>query len=160
MMGFAGTLSAQTTDPAYVEKLEKLYKNTVPILQPKGLETALKAEKKPILLDTRSPEEFAVSHIENARFIDFNRFNKSDVADLDRERPVVVYCTVGYRSERIGEKLEKLGFKTVYNLYGGIFEWVNQGHPVVDAQGNPTKKVHAFSEDWGKWLQKGEKIYR
>ena len=72
---------------------------------------------------------------------------------------MVVYCTVGYRSERIGEKLQKMGFQDVHNLYGGITEWVNQGHKVVDPEGNETPKVHTYSKDWGKWLKEGEKVW-
>lgn len=159
MIGIDSSGFAQTTEPAYVKKLEELYKNSVPTIQAKDLSKAISNDQNPILLDTRSAAEFGVSHIKGARFVDYDKFSKKDVADIDLNRTVVVYCTVGYRSERIGEKLQKLGFKYVYNLYGGIFEWVNQGNNVVDANGNPTKKVHAYSEDWGKWLQKGEKVY-
>jgi hypothetical protein len=71
----------------------------------------------------------------------------------------VVYCTVGVRSEKVGEKLKAAGYQNVRNLYGSIFEWVNQGNPVVDNQGKPTQQVHAYSRVWGVWLNKGEKIY-
>ena len=160
MLGFSASLMAQATDPAYVKKLDKLYKHSVPVIQPDDLHEIVTAGKEFTLLDTRSSAEFEVSHIKDARFIEYNKFNKKNVADLDRDQAIVVYCTVGYRSERIGDKLKKLGFKNVFNLYGGIFEWVNQGNTVVDANGNPTEKVHAFSKDWGKWLKTGEKIYK
>jgi fumarate hydratase class II len=55
--------------------------------------------------------------------------------------------------------LEKAGFKKVMNLQGGIFDWVNNGYPVYDNDGNETKKVHAYDKSWGKWLTKGEKVY-
>jgi rhodanese-related sulfurtransferase len=42
---------------------------------------------------------------------------------------------VGYRSEKVTEKLQKAGFTQVSNLYGGIFEWVNQGYPIVNQSG-------------------------
>lgn len=71
---------------------------------------------------------------------------------------VIVYCSVGYRSERIGEKLQDAGFINVQNLYGGIFKWVNEGMPVYNSIG-PTKQVHGYSRSWGVWLQKGEKVY-
>lgn len=160
MLGFSASIMAQATDPAYVKKLDKLYKHSIPVIQPSELETAIRSVQHPIILDTRSPEEFEVSHIKGARFVDYSKFSKKDVEDLDRARPIVVYCTVGYRSERIGDKLAKLGFTTVYNLYGGIFEWVNQGYAVVDAHGKPTSKVHAYSEDWGQWMKQGEKVYK
>lgn len=50
------------------------------------------------------------------------------------------------------------GFTRVSNLYGGIFEWVNEGHPVV-RNGMPTEEVHAFSKTWGIWLRRGTKVY-
>ena len=78
---------------------------------------------------------------------------------VDKETTIVVYCSVGYRSEKVGERLKKAGFKKVLNLYGGIFDWVNKGFPVYDNSGNQTKKVHAYDKSWGKWLTKGEKIY-
>jgi rhodanese-related sulfurtransferase len=61
-------------------------------------------------------------------------FSEEVVADLPREAPVIVYCSVGYRSEKIGEKLQKLGFQNVHNLYGGIFQWKNDGFEVLNAQ--------------------------
>jgi 3-mercaptopyruvate sulfurtransferase SseA len=66
---------------------------------------------------------------------------------------------VGYRSEKISEKLKQAGFKDVSNLYGGIFEWVNQGNPVVDENGKITDNIHAYSKTWGVWLNKGVKVY-
>ena len=50
---------------------------------------------------------------------------KYKVEDIARESTIVVYCSVGYRSEKIAEELDKLGFTNVSNLYGGIFEWIN-----------------------------------
>ena len=53
---------------------------------------------------------------------------------------------------------QKAGFKKVYNLYGGIFHWVNEGRTVF-ANGKPTLRVHAYSKPWSVWLTKGEKVY-
>ena len=43
-----------------------------------------------------------------------------------------MYCSIGKRSEKVTQKLKKAGYNNVSNLYGGIFEWVNQGNEVVD----------------------------
>ncbi|HCQ29365.1 MAG TPA: rhodanese-like domain-containing protein, partial [Flavobacteriales bacterium] len=51
------------------------------------------------------------------------------------------------------------GYKNVFNLYGGIFDWKNKGFRVVDNQGKETEKVHPYNEKWGVWLTKGEKAY-
>ena len=53
-----------------------------------------------------------------------------------------------------------MGYKEVYNLYGGIFEWVNQGNRVVTGENNSvTKQVHAYDKVWGTWLKEGVKVY-
>ena len=111
------------------------------------------------LLDAREPAEFGVSHIANAISIGYDQFNVGTVKNLDKNSKIVVYCSVGYRSEKIAEKLKKEGFAHVSNLYGGIFEWVNQGNPVIDSNGQFTKRVHGYSKSWGIWLNKGEKVY-
>ena len=153
-------MMAQSTPTAYDKELGRLYKFTVPTVEATVLATALQGKSVPVLLDTRTKEEYMVSHLPGALFVDYDRFKENSVAHLDRNASVVVYCTVGYRSERIGERLQKMGFTQVRNLYGGIFEWVNEGNVVVGADGKPTNKVHAYSESWGKWLTKGEKVYQ
>ena len=115
--------------------------------------------KNVILLDTRERSEYDVSHLPNARWVGYKDFDLSRVADIPKDANVVAYCTVGYRSEKVGEKLQKAGFSNVHNLYGSIFEWVNQGNVVYDNAGKTTPKVHAYSKKWGVWLNKGEKIY-
>ena len=111
------------------------------------------------LLDARSEEEFTVSHLQGARWVGYSDFDDLRVRDLSKETPILVYCSVGYRSEKITVRLKKMGFQEVYNLYGGLFEWVNQGGTVVDLEGGSTTKVHAFDRIWGVWLRRGEKVY-
>ncbi|MCR9181339.1 MAG: rhodanese-like domain-containing protein [Flavobacteriaceae bacterium] len=114
-----------------------------------------------LLMDTRERKEFEVSKIEGAVYIGYNQFSINQFVNFatDKTRPIVVYCSLGIRSEDIGEKLKKAGYTNVKNLYGGIFEWKNKGFPVVDSDGNKTEKVHAYSKQWGKWLLKGEKVF-
>jgi len=114
-----------------------------------------------LLLDTRERKEFEVSKIEGAVYAGYNEFSMVQFTNFvtDKTRPIVVYCSLGIRSENIGEKLKKAGYTNVKNLYGGIFEWKNKDFPVLDTDGNETEKVHAFSKQWGKWLLKGKKIY-
>ena len=45
------------------------------------------------------------------------------------------------------------------NVYGGIFAWVNTGHPVVTSDGTETDAIHAYSRFWGIWLTRGERTY-
>lgn len=122
-------------------------------------ELAAKDLSKVVLLDAREKNEFQVSHLPNARWIGYETFDPSSVSDLNKSQEIVIYCSIGVRSEKIGEKLQKMGFTNVKNLYGSIFEWVNQGHAVVNPQGSETPEVHAYSKTWGIWLNKGEKVY-
>ena len=108
-----------------------------------------------IILDTREKEEYSVSHIPGAIHVGYSDFSIDDLNDLAKEREIVVYCSVGYRSEKIGEHLKKAGFKHVRNLYGGIFEWINQDNLVVDKSG-PVKNIHPYSPFWGMWINNSE----
>ncbi len=136
--------------------LNGLLSHTVPEI---GVQQASREKSSFVFLDAREPKEFAVSHIQGAIPVGYDHFDWQQVAALPKNQPLVVYCSVGYRSEKISEKLRQAGFTNVSNLYGGIFEWVNQGMPVVDAQGE-TKNVHAYDRTWGLWLNKGRKVYR
>ncbi len=111
-----------------------------------------------IFLDAREKPEFKVSRIENALWIGYDDFKLKRVKDISKDQKIVVYCSVGYRSEKIAERLEKAGYHDVSNLYGGIFEWTNCGNKIVNEKGE-TKKVHTFNKEWSQWLRKGEKIY-
>ena len=121
----------------------------------------VKREPNMVILDARERAEYDVSHLPNAVFIGYNNFEKKIVDSLAKDKPIVVYCSIGYRSEKIGEKLQKLGFTKVYNLYGSIFEWVNQGNIVVDKDNQPTKKVHTYNKNWSRWVEEGkaEKVW-
>ena len=143
----------------YNEKLKSLYRNTVPVLSTDSLMNQIKSGGDYYLLDIRSPEEYKVSHIEKAMLIDYDQFKAEDVKDIPLEARVVVYCSVGYRSERIGEKLQDLGFSDVSNIYGGIFQWKNDKYPVVNSDGQPTDSVHTYNRSWSKWLINGIKVY-
>lgn len=156
--------SSQTPDShsmtAYDRMLGLLYKQTVPTIQPAQLaETLRQNPNGVVLLDTRSPEEYQVSHLRGARFVNYETFKTATFQDVPRNLPVVVYCTVGARSEQVGARLRSLGFQHVSNLYGGIFQWVNEGHAVVNQEG-PTPKVHPYSALWRPWLKQGEAAYK
>lgn len=83
------------------------------------------------LLDVRTPEEYAQGHIAGAANIDvFNRdFIRLAEKDLDKSKPVAVYCRSGKRSADAARQLAAKGFKVV-NLEGGIMAWA-QSQPVT-----------------------------
>lgn len=152
-------LSTCAQEKDFDEKLKILYKNTVPLIKPQQLVSELNRDSSLVVLDCRESQEYETSHIQKAKNVGFNNFTLKSVQDIPKDRMIIVYCSAGYRSERIGEKLQKVGYTRVYNLYGGIFEWVNQDYPVYNSQNEKTKKVHVYSKEWGQWLKKGEKIY-
>ncbi len=156
MIGFVAC--AQNAQ-SFEEKLEQLYSHEVTLIKPDNLHDKLKKNDSVYLLDTRQKKEYQVSHLKDAIWIGYDNYQKSKLKNIPKNATVVTYCTVGYRSEKIGARLEAKGFKNVYNLYGSIIGWVNAGYPVYNNQSQKTKKVHTYSKDWGRWLKKGEPVY-
>ncbi|MCG2459899.1 rhodanese-like domain-containing protein [Flavobacteriaceae bacterium F89] len=137
--------------------LRQWNKNSVPYISV----DQLAALKGPVLLDAREKEEFDISHLQHAIWVGDKTFNMDSVhlKIPDKNTPLIVYCSVGVRSEDIGEKLLANGYTHVKNLYGGIFEWKNDGYPIYDDVGRETDSIHAFSRHWGKLLKSGIKVY-
>lgn len=109
----------------------------------------------PLLLDVREENEYAVSHLAGAL-----RAEKDPVAQLQKigvhtDALIVVYCSVGYRSAVLAEKLQKSGFTNVRNLKGSLFAWANEGRPLVNAFGI-TEGAHPFNILWGRYLEKAK----
>jgi len=141
------------SDEAFDKELKGLLRFSVPVMGVNDLKGKL---GQVVLLDAREEEEFETSHLPGARLVGYDHFQMEAVQDLPRDTTIVVYCSVGYRSERIAERLREAGYEKVYNLYGGIFEWVNQGLPVETATGNPTRQVHTYNKRWSKWIRNPE----
>lgn len=88
--------------------------------------------KESQLLDVRTPEEWSEGIIEGAIMLNYYEDDfDSKLAQLDKEKPVAVYCKSGGRSGGAMTKMNELGFKEVYNLDGGITEWNSKGKPTV-----------------------------
>lgn len=147
--------SAQVQSSAYNLTLKTLLSHSVPEVSV----SQIKEVKDVLLLDAREWNEYQVSHIDKATYVGYDQFEIGKLNSIDKKQKIVVYCSVGYRSEKISEKLKQAGFTDVSNLYGGIFEWVNQRNPVVDEKGRATEKIHAYSKTWGVWLNQGVKVY-
>jgi len=76
------------------------------------------------LIDVRTPEEFAAGNISGATNIDFyNDSFQTKLAELNKDKPVLVYCKSGGRSGKTSKQLSKLGFKEIYDLKGGYTAW-------------------------------------
>lgn len=138
----------RVSDDSFNKKLHFLLREKVPFVSVDSLQTM--ALQDLIILDTRAKEEYDVSHIPGAIFVG-PTFNAADVEQYEKEKTVVVYCSVGYRSEKYGAAMQKMGYDKVYNLYGGIFEWVNNGQVVTTEEGN-TSNIHTYNSNWGKYV--------
>jgi rhodanese-related sulfurtransferase len=143
------------------KKFEKLLKRNLKQSVPVLRISEVLATEDYVLLDTREEKEFKTSHLKNANQVGYDFFDIETVIKNypDKTQPILVYCSIGLRSELVGEKLLKAGYTDVHNLYGGVFEWKNQSHEVVDQNEKSTEKIHTFSKEWSKWLTNGEKVY-
>ncbi|MBD2069834.1 rhodanese-like domain-containing protein [Leptolyngbya sp. FACHB-671] len=103
-----------------------------------------------ILLDTRNPAEFAVSHLANARQVD-PKLETFESLRLPLNTPIVTYCSVGYRSSAIASRLQAAGYSNVVNLKGSIFQWANQGRPLYRNE-QIVQQVHPYNSLWGRLL--------
>ena len=155
MMAYA--YPEKTENSLYGIMLKGLLSNDVPSITVGELR---RNREEYVLIDAREEEEFEVSRLSGAINIPLAADSSLRYvpSDLDKQTPVVVYCSVGYRSEKLTELLLANGFQDVRNLYGGIFEWVNRGYEVENDSGI-TDKVHAYSPFWGVWLRAGERVY-
>jgi rhodanese-related sulfurtransferase len=99
-----------------------------------------------VLVDVRKAEEFAVSHLPQACHATTVEAVKQ--LGLGADQPVVLYCSIGYRSARLVAKLRQAGFTQVYNLEGSIFQWANEGRPLVNDAG-AVSSVHPYNPTWG-----------
>lgn len=84
-----------------------------------------------VLLDVRTPAEYAAGHISGAQLIDWEDPSFSNkVAVLSKTTPYAIYCRSGNRSRAAREAMIAMGFTDVRDLSGGINAWRNAGYPV------------------------------
>ena len=90
--------------------------------------------KNPQIIDVRTPEEYETGHITNAHNFNWNDDDfLKNVADLDKTKPVFVYCLSGGRSSDAAAALRKEGFNTVFEMPGGMMEWRAKNMPLASA---------------------------
>jgi len=90
------------------------------------------ADKSIVLVDVRTPSEFASGHISGATNIDFESGSfESDIKKLDKSKVYAVYCRSGNRSGQATALMAKNGFATIFNLEGGIINWQNAGETLM-----------------------------
>jgi len=146
---------AQVNNWFYKQLLKNVYQPEVSLL---SIEEFSKTTDQYYIIDTRSLAEYEVSHIAGSNFIDFDAYQQYDYTDIGSDQNILVYCSIGARSQDVAIHLSNIGFENVYNLEGGIFEWINQDKEIVNKAGEKTKDIHTFSKAWGIWVNKGNKV--
>lgn len=127
---------------------------TVQTLESKAYSEKLKTTENPQLLDVRTPEEFSVEHLENAKNVNWNGTDfVANAEKLDKSKPVFLYCKVGGRSAQAANKLAELGFKEIYNLEGGIMKWTGNKTTETASKANGTSKT-----DFDKIINSDKKV--
>ena len=154
-LGATTGLAQQTIE----EVLLKYNKQSIPYIYPEML-ADIQRDSSIVLLDTRERKEYQISHIKGALYAGYENFNLQKVSKVikNKEAQIIVYCSLGVRSEDIAEILQKAGYTNIQNLHGGIFDWKNNNLPLVNAKQKQTDSVHVYSKKWGKWLTKGIKV--
>jgi rhodanese-related sulfurtransferase len=100
------------------------------VLSPEDFQREVSAVNR-VLLDVRTPEEYAGGHLQDARNIDFNGADFArDIESLDRNAPYAVYCRSGNRSGKVVAEMRTLGFTNVIDLRGGVLAWEREGRTV------------------------------
>ena len=85
-----------------------------------------------VVLDVRTPGEFAQGHLEGAVLVDYRSPGfREEMAGLEKTKTYLVYCRTGNRSARAMGIMGELGFRSIYNLEGGIKRWLEEGLPAV-----------------------------
>ncbi|MEN9406885.1 MAG: hypothetical protein RLZZ455_101 [Candidatus Parcubacteria bacterium] len=94
--------------------------------------SALAEGKEVILLDVRTPAEYAAGHIEGSVHVELNRL-KHDIegAIPEKSRTMYVYCLSGSRSDLAVPLLERLGYSDVYSVTSGLLAWRAKGLPLI-----------------------------
>jgi rhodanese-related sulfurtransferase len=166
---------ANGTQADYAGFLDSLYDGTVPVVDPDIARSRIESNRDILLLDVRSEPERTVSFIAGSEFVDFGGFSMDAYLGLPRNTPVIAYCAVGYRSERVGEAFIAAGFTDVSHLYGGIIEWHNRGLPLQAGEGGASEvgpgergaavpsaagpPVHGYRPRWGRYVADGNVTY-
>jgi rhodanese-related sulfurtransferase len=149
----------QAKYPKFDDHLRANLQGYIPVIAAEELKEKIARGDKFYLLDARPKEAYDVSHIRRARRVGYKDFGPEKVWMLNRDTEIVVYCSMGFRSEQVGRYMLMMGFKNVRNLYGSIYEWANNDGEVVDNNNEPTNRVFAEDKEKAKFLRKGKAVF-
>ncbi|MBS1729424.1 MAG: thioredoxin [Bacteroidetes bacterium] len=110
-------------------------KNGVEFLKPNDFLAGMDTTVNALVLDVRTPEEFAknrLNHAVNFNWLGSDFVNK--ISQIDKSTPVFVYCLSGGRSKAAAEKMAEVGFTKIYALDGGLLKWQAANLPEIKSQ--------------------------
>ena len=123
----SGTAQQTTTSPVSTQQSAPAIGLTN--LDPAGFQKARKENPAAVVLDVRTPAEFAQTHIDGAVNIDLRDPNfANQIQKLDKSQTYLVYCRTGKRSAMACQLMQNEGFSSLYNLEGGIVAWQAAGN--------------------------------
>lgn len=148
LMGTAAAATADVvTDSAKRARIEALIQEFEPRFTVTQVEASIaqvwSQEKRVVFIDVREPKEIAVSAIPGA--ITQSQFESNP--GLYQGKPLVAYCTIGYRSSKFAERWRQRGV-TIDNLRGGVLLWAHARGKMVDARRQPTQQIHVYGASW------------
>ena len=140
------------------EGFDKMAKNMAgkkaPIITMDEVKAIQKKKEKIIFLDSREYKEYQISHMSGAIWVGYDNIDWTKINKQNKDAKIVIYCSVGFRSGKLTEQLKKKGYSNVTNLYGGLFNWANNGGEIVNTMGVSTKEIHGYNKTWSKWVNK------
>lgn len=111
-------------------------------------------EKNLLILDAREWKEFETSHLDGAL-----HYDPAMLDSIPKDRPLLIYCTIGVRSNREAQKASERGFQKIYEMKDGIIGWANASFQLIDPEGKPTDSVHTYNKSFSPLLNKGTAVY-
>ena len=118
---------------AFAENADPKQPAAAPVknVTPDEVEKLLKERKDVVVLDVRTPDEFAAGHLAGAQNVDFFDKDFEKNAGAFAGKSVVVHCASGRRSAQAVELLKRKTFPEIFHLNGGFKAWVDAGKPVA-----------------------------
>lgn len=117
---------------------EKKQAQTETLLTPSQFEDFMLKATDGVLIDVCTPSEFELKKIKNAINIDYNSDDfEIHISQLDKEKTYFVYCLAGTRSKIAAEDMRKMGFTKVFELQGGLSNWIRENKPIESNQKRP-----------------------
>ena len=129
-IGLASTSSSAQAGKA-AKDAKSVSSNNIMVLSPQAFIDQAKSDTTAIILDVRTPSEYAEGHLAGAKQLDYLNTETFDagIKLLDKVHTYYIYCRSGRRSHGTCEKMQKQGFK-VFDMEGGILNWMKLGMPV------------------------------